>query len=82
MAIIWKPIKVTYSENSIHSFKIGLQCNKGENHPNHKLTNIIVNEIRKKYIPRKYTLMRLAKEHGLSKTNVLDIIHRKIWSHI
>ena len=72
----------TRSENAIHSFAIGTQCNKGENHPQNKLTNEMVNEIRSKFIPRKYTCRRIAKEYNISKTNVLDIVNRKIWTHI
>lgn len=73
---------LTRSENCKHSFVIGLQCNKGENHPSHKVTAEIVREIRAKYIPNIYTSRRLAKEYRLSKTNILDIVNRKIWNHI
>lgn len=73
---------VTRSENAIHAFKIGLQCNKGEKHPKHKATEKIVLEIRAKFQPRKYSSRRLATEYGLSKTNVLDIVNKRIWNHI
>lgn len=73
---------VTRSENAKHAFRIGLQSNKGERHPTAKLTDDIVREIRAKFIPRKYSSRRLAKEYGISKTNVLDIIHNRNWSHI
>lgn len=56
--------------------------NKGEAHHMAKVTNIIVQEIRDRYVPRKYSARELAKEYGLSKTTVLDIINRKIWKHI
>lgn len=72
----------TKSENSKHSFTIGKQCNKGENHPSNKLTDELVKQIRTKFIPRVYTSRRLAAEYGISKTNVLDIVNRKIWTHI
>ena len=71
----------THSENSKHSFKIGTQCNKGENHPQAKLTMKIVNEIRDKYIPRVYPSRRLAREYNLSKRHILDIIHYKVWNY-
>lgn len=73
---------VTRSENAKHAFRIGLQSNKGEKHPKHKITNKIVQEIREKFRPRKYSSRKLAVEYGLSKTNILDIIHKRIWSHI
>lgn len=56
--------------------------NKGEGSKQSKLTNIQVIEIRDKYIPRLYPSRKLAIEYGLSKTNVLDIVNRKIWTHI
>ena len=70
---------VTKSENVKHSFAIGLQSNKGEKHPNHKLTLLQVSEIRNKYIPRKYSSRKLAAEYNISKTNVLDIVNGRIW---
>lgn len=56
--------------------------NKGESHNMAKLTNSQVVEIRAKYIPGIYPCRRLAKEYGLSKTNILDVVNRKIWTHI
>ena len=73
---------MTRSENCKHSFVIGLQDNKGENHPKAKMTNETVKEIRAKYIPNIYPSRKLAKEYGLSKTNILDIVNRRIWNHI
>lgn len=54
---------------------------KGERHPMAKVSIAIVREIRAKYIPRQYPSRRLAKEYGLSKTNILDIVNRRIWSN-
>lgn len=70
---------VNRSENAKHSFRIGLQSNKGEKHPSAKLSWDIVNEIRKKYVPRKYSTYKLAKEYGVSATNIKDIVNNKIW---
>lgn len=55
---------------------------KGENHNMAKVTEMQVFEIRSKFIPRKYSARKLANEYGISKTNVLDIVNRKIWVHI
>lgn len=56
--------------------------NKGQLHNMAKLTEEQVLEIRSKYIPRKYSTLKLAKEYNVSKTNIKDIINRKIWKHI
>lgn len=56
--------------------------NKGELHNLAKISNKIVYEIRQKFVPRIYSSRRLAKEYGISKTNVLDIVNRRIWRHI
>lgn len=56
--------------------------NKGEHHHLSKLTNEIVLEIRRKYIRNVYSTSMLAKEYNVSKTNIKDIINRKIWRHI
>jgi predicted DNA-binding protein YlxM (UPF0122 family) len=55
---------------------------KGSNHWNSRLTKEQVSEIRKKYIPRKYTQQKLADEYGISNQTVSDIIARKFWTHI
>lgn len=56
--------------------------NKGELHNMAKITNEIVKEIRSKYIPKIYPSRRLAKEYGLSKTNILSIVNNKTWKNI
>lgn len=55
---------------------------RGENHNLAKVSEAQVLEIRLKFIPRKYSARKLAQEYGLSKTNILDIVNRKIWVHI
>lgn len=55
---------------------------KGERHPHAKLTNALVREIRSKFVPRKYSSRRLATEYGMSKTTILDIVNRRIWTRI
>jgi len=53
--------------------------NKGESASMALFTWDIINEIRSKYIPKIYPSRRLAKEYGMSKTNILDIVNFKIW---
>ena len=47
-----------------------------------KLTERDVLEIRRKYIPWKYSCQKLAHEFGVDMTNIWLIIKRKTWSHI
>lgn len=56
--------------------------NKGESHAMSKFSNSIVLEIRLKYKTGKYTSRVLAQEYSMSKTNILDIVHHRIWQNI
>lgn len=58
------------------------RTSKGEHRYNSKLTEKEVREIRKKYIPRKYGLPRLAKEYGVDFTTIDAIIKRRGWKHV
>jgi hypothetical protein len=71
----------THSENSKHAYHTGLfhPLPHGVDSPNAKINPDIAEEIRGKFIPRKYSQRKLAKEYGLSKTTVSDILHHKIW---
>jgi len=46
------------------------------------LTEKDVIEIRKKYIPRKYSSYKLAKEYGVGRVTINDIIKRRTWLHV
>lgn len=72
---------MTHSENSKHSFQIGLQCNKGENHPSSKLTTKDVLLMRKLKSEGKSSYS-LAKMFGITYTTAKEIIKRKTWQHI
>jgi len=73
---------ITQSENTIHSFKTGLQKGlKGEKHPRSKFTNIKINSIRKLYKSGKYSQRELAKCFNTSQAEIWYIIN-KGWSHI
>lgn len=72
----------TKSENRLHAFKIGLQkasIVKGERNGTSKLTQVQVDQIRSKYIPRKYTLKILAKEYNMCERQIWCILKRKFW---
>lgn len=51
----------------------------GEKHWCSKLTEKDVNDIRTKYIPRKCSMMMLAKEYGTSKSSIRDILNGNSW---
>lgn len=54
----------------------------GEKHNMAKATENEVLEIRRLYVPRKVTMTELGKKFSLSKTNICDIINRRIWTNI
>lgn len=56
--------------------------NKGEMSPRSKLTAAQVIEIRRKYIPRKYSSYKLASEFGVSRVAINHIIRGKNWSTV
>lgn len=72
----------TRIENMKHAFSIGLQDNKGENHPTAKLTEGIVRDIRKNRADTGEAYHKTATKLGISKTQVMDICNRKSWNHI
>jgi len=72
----------TRSENSKHSFALGLQSNRGEKHPGHKLTDNLVHEIRELRLATGLPYYRIAELYNISKTNTMDICKRKVWSHL
>lgn len=72
----------TFKENSDHAWRTGLIDNRGENMGWAKLTQQQVNEIRSKYIPRKYSMRKLAKEYKVSYGAINAIINNKNWRTI
>ena len=55
---------------------------KGSKHYLSKLTEEQVVEIREKYIPRKYTLQKLAKEYNVSFGLIGHVIKNRNWKHV
>lgn len=72
----------TKRENSVHSFAIGLQCNKGDNHPANKLTTKDVIKIREIRSLTNIPYKKLGLLFGISKTQTRDICILKSWRHI
>jgi len=54
----------------------------GENHPNAKLTEKDVMEIRRRHQPYKVGFGKLAKEYGVDKKLIINIVKRQIWKHV
>jgi hypothetical protein len=70
----------TPSENQADRIVNGT-TNRGEQCPTSKLTQDEVNEIRKLYVPRIYTLQMLADKYNITPNNVYHIIKYKTWKH-
>lgn len=74
--------RVTHSENVKRAYETGLMKRKyGENHHAHKLTAKDVEYIRSVYSKRDphYGAVALAKEFGVDRTTIHDIINRRTW---
>lgn len=72
----------THSENQVHAYKFGNRDHKGNNHPQRKIDESIVKEIRAKYIPFKYAGRKLADEYGLKVSHIANIVRNKIWKGV
>lgn len=55
---------------------------KGTEFPQSKLTEQQVLEIRSKYVPYKYSTVKLAKEYNVSNVLIGNIIRREVWKHL
>ena len=54
----------------------------GEAHPQAKLTDVQGGAIRTRYAEGAISLSKLAAEYAVSKKTILNIVHRKIWTHV
>jgi uncharacterized protein YjcR len=55
---------------------------RGEQHPNHKLTDVQVEIIRNLWAIGHRNIKVIARNYGVSTTNIRKIINREIWTHI
>src|SRR3990167_4175742 len=55
---------------------------RGENKPQHKLTEAQVREIRTRHIPNIVGSPQLAREYGVDHKLILAIVNRKAWRHL
>lgn len=77
----------TNSENHKHAFKIGLENNKGENHPQSKLTNEIALKIKSISMTNDYkignvTQKDIGNKFNLSVYIISKILRGKTWTHV
>ncbi len=77
---------ITNLENIQHSWRIGLREPhkgvRGSKSNFAKLTEKNVLEIRQAYVPRKITMIFLAKKFNVCENCINKIINRKTWNHI
>jgi hypothetical protein len=74
---------VSRAENIAHSLANGFQIAfKGEEVGTSKLTEREVLEIRSKFIPRKYSRVKLAKEYNVTEATIKDILYKRTWKHL
>jgi hypothetical protein len=73
----------TYQDNSDDMMRKGRKRTlRGDDDPKSILTSDQVEEIRAKYVPRIYSQFKLAKEYGVSRSNIENILHGLIWKHL
>ena len=58
------------------------QFTDGQGHPNAKLTDEIVLEIRRKYDKENYSVKDLSYDYGIHQSAMSRIVNRKRWTHI
>lgn len=75
----------THADNHNHAKRNGLlgyKAHFGEDNGFSKLTAMQVLEIRRKYRPRKVTVLMLAKEYGVSESAISNVLTNKRWKHL
>lgn len=55
---------------------------RGSRHPRAKLTEELAVRIRSEYLPHVVGLRLLAKRYGVSQKTVMNVVHRKVWTHV
>ena len=70
----------THTQNGQDRIEHGI-FGKGETHPNAKLTENDVREIRRRYESGE-TQISLASEYKVSQSTIRDVMHRRSWKHV
>lgn len=72
---------VTKSQNRKHAFALGLQCNKGTNHSQHKLKDDDIKTIRN-MLAEGFSQKQIANHFSVDQSNISFIKTGRLWSHI
>lgn len=75
-------IRTTENRNKISESLKNRTDNKGSLHNMAILDEAQVIEIRRKYIPKKYSAQKLANEYSVCKSTILGIVNNETWRHI
>lgn len=78
----WRHLRDYYENHSQNIKRKRSSMYSGEKNYMSKLTDAQILEIRKIYNEGNYGCRKLAKIFGTTKSNILNIIHRRTWSHI
>lgn len=73
---------LTKKENFEHAIETGLFDVKGENHPQSKLTDVKVREIRRLFHEEGLSKYRIGKIMNIDRRHIGKIISRERWGHI
>lgn len=72
---------ISAAENCAHAVRIGLYNIKGSKHPQAKVNEEQVLEMRKMH-DEGYTSTQIANKFGISPRNTRDIVSKRLWKHI
>ena len=74
---------ISHTENVKHAIENGLMNTRGENNPMCKITNDVVDEIRRTYVKNSRTLgsTSLSKEYGISFQQIIRIVNKQRRGH-
>ena len=64
------------------AFRIPIGTSEPGRHPNTKLSDEQVRDIRRRHDAGGVTMKQLAPEYGVSPSQVSNVIHRKCWAHV
>jgi hypothetical protein len=73
---------MTYYENMRHAIDNGYKNMKGELHPNSRLTEIDIRQIRELHLKKEKTYIEIAEIFKINKITVYKIVSRRAWKHI
>jgi group I intron endonuclease len=76
--MVYRGRKLTPEERK----KLSESKKRGSEHHNARLTEDMVREIRRKYVPGEYGAFKLAKEYRVDKKTIMRILQNKTWTHI